>query len=103
MALAEARHVRPVREAHMDSLMLSIEAAAHGLGVAIGPSALVADDLATGRLIAPLAAPALVLEPFRVLAPADPAVQPAAILFRDWLIETAHAGDHRAGIVEGST
>ncbi|MCR9071197.1 MAG: LysR substrate-binding domain-containing protein [Alphaproteobacteria bacterium] len=89
LALAGGRHVRPIGELHLDGLMLSIEAAAHGLGVAIGPSALVADDIASGRLIAPIAAPRLVLEPFRVMVPADPIAHPAAIAFRDWLVETA--------------
>ena len=89
LALAEGRHVRPAGETHLDGLMLSIEAAAHGLGVAIGPSALVADDLASGRLIAPIGGPRLVLEPFRVLVPADPVGHPAAVAFRDWLVETA--------------
>lgn len=103
LALADARHVRPAGDTHLDGLMMSIEAAANGLGVAIGPSALVADDLAAGRLVAPLAAPRLVLEPFRVLVPADPVGLPAAAAFRDWLVETAER-DARAGAPpEGST
>jgi len=97
LALAGARHVRPAADLHLDGLMLSIEAAANGLGVAMGPSALVADDVTSGRLIAPLAGPQLVLEPFRVLAPADPAANPAATVFRDWLVETAER-DGGAGL-----
>lgn len=103
LALAEGRHVRPAGEMHFDGLMLTIEAAANGLGVAIGPAALVADDLATGRLIAPIAAPRLILEPFRVLVPADPVAQPAAVAFRDWLVETAEREGGSAATVEGST
>lgn len=103
LALAEGRHVRPVAEMHFDGLMLTIEAAANGLGVAIGPGALVADDLAAGRLVAPIAGPRLILEPFRVLVPADPIAHPAAIAFRDWLVETAERDGGQGATAEGST
>lgn len=38
-----------------DQTLMTIEAAAHGRGVALAPKAFVADDLASGRLIAPFA------------------------------------------------
>jgi LysR family glycine cleavage system transcriptional activator len=37
----------------LDHFYLAIQAAIDGLGVAMGPTALVADDLAAGRLVAP--------------------------------------------------
>lgn len=45
--------LRPIREATFEHFYLSLQAAVAGAGVAIGPVALVADDLASGALAAP--------------------------------------------------
>ena len=53
--LAKAGHgsLEPVASLTLDHFYLSIQAAIDGLGVAMGPSTLVEDDLRAGRLVAP--------------------------------------------------
>lgn len=75
----------PVSHQEFDHYFYMIEAAAAGLGVAIGPWAFVQRDLASGRLVAPLGfvdGQAAVV----ALTPLEGASQ-AAICFRDWLVE----------------
>jgi DNA-binding transcriptional LysR family regulator len=75
----------PVSEQEFDHYFYMLEAAAAGLGVAIGPWAFVQRDLASGRLVAPLgfvAGQATVV----ALTPLE-GVTEAAIVFRDWLVE----------------
>ena len=75
----------PVSQQEFDHYFYLIEAAAAGLGVAIGPWAFVQRDLASGRLNAPLgfvAGEASVVALTPVGGAAD-----MAICFRDWLVE----------------
>jgi DNA-binding transcriptional LysR family regulator len=75
----------PVSQQEFDHYFYLIEAAAAGLGVAVGPWAFVQRDLASGRLVAPLgfvAGEASVV----ALTPLEE-VNPAANIFRDWLVE----------------
>ncbi|KQV58614.1 MULTISPECIES: LysR substrate-binding domain-containing protein [unclassified Caulobacter] len=93
----------PVSEQEFDHYFYMLEAAAAGLGVAIGPWAFVQRDLASGRLVAPLGfAPGRA----RIVAVTPPeGATPEAALFRDWLLaegaSTPHppeaACDSRAG------
>lgn len=46
--------VQPARQSAFEHLSLAIEASANGLGVCVTPQHLVEDDIARGRLIAPL-------------------------------------------------
>lgn len=62
-----------------------LQAAASGLGVAIGPSALVEDDIAAGRLVAPFG----FVDNGRaclIMAPPQTAARPDARAFIDWLV-----------------
>lgn len=75
----------PVSQQEFDHYFYLIEAAAAGLGVAVGPWAFVQRDLASGRLTAPLGfvsgeATVVALTPIEGSAP-------AALRFRDWLVE----------------
>jgi DNA-binding transcriptional LysR family regulator len=75
----------PVSEQEFDHYFYMLEAAAAGLGVAIGPWAFVQRDLASGRLVAPLgfvAGQATIV----ALTPLE-GVTEEAIVFRDWLVE----------------
>jgi DNA-binding transcriptional LysR family regulator len=75
----------PVSEQEFDHYFYMLEAAAAGLGVAIGPWAFVQRDLASGRLVAPLgfvAGQATIV----ALTPLE-GVTEGAIVFRDWLVE----------------
>ncbi len=75
----------PASEQVFDHYFYMIEAAAAGLGVAIGPWAFVQRDLASGRLVAPLG---FTHGRARIVAvtPPDGATK-EALLFRDWLLE----------------
>lgn len=74
----------PASEQEFDHYFYMLEAAAAGLGVAIGPWAFVQRDLASGRLVAPLGfAPGQTW--IVALTPREEG-SPAALLFRDWLL-----------------
>lgn len=70
---------------------LALDAALQGLGVALGVSVLVEDDLAQGRLVAPfeLALPARCS--YWLVIPPRLAALPAVQAFRDWLVKEAGA------------
>ena len=84
----------PVSEQLFDHYFYMLEAAAAGLGVAIGPWAFVQRDLASGRLVAPLG-----FVPGRAIIVALTPVEgaaPAALLFRDWLVAEGASTPHPA-------
>jgi DNA-binding transcriptional LysR family regulator len=64
-----------------------LQAALDGLGVAMGPTALVADDLATGRLVAPFPGVTLPTRGYHAYLPNARADDRSAICFCRWLEE----------------
>lgn len=68
-----------------DHFYLTIQAAVDGLGVAMGPTALVADDLAAGRLVAPFPAVSLPARSYFAYIPEANGADPVITLFCDWL------------------
>lgn len=81
----ELDHLPPaVSEQEFDHYFYMIEAAAAGLGVAIGPWAFVQRDLASGRLVAPLGFTSGRAKIVAVTPP-DGATE-EALVFRDWLL-----------------
>jgi DNA-binding transcriptional LysR family regulator len=75
----------PSIERHFDHFSHALEAAAAGLGVAMAPWAFVADDVAAGRLVAPLGFLKL---PGRLTLVRPPGRHNAALeRFADWLVE----------------
>jgi len=69
-----------------DSLSLAFQAAIEGIGVAVGIEALVADDLARGRLVRPFAAARDSSRPFHLVWPTRKANDPRLRAFVDWLV-----------------
>ncbi len=65
---------------------MALEAALAGLGVALGRTTLVADDLAEGRLVAPLRRRVPSELRYSLLASARSATRPDVIAFRRWLV-----------------
>jgi LysR family glycine cleavage system transcriptional activator len=59
LARAHVAVFEPAASLTFDHFYLSLQAAADGAGVAMGPTALVADDLAAGRLVTPFTHPSL--------------------------------------------
>ena len=84
LARAGVPDLRPAGELRFEHLQFALQAALDGLGVALGPLALVAADLAAGRLARVLPrGPGLVLEPYCYGVPAD--AGPPARAFAGWL------------------
>ncbi len=68
-ALAGSPDIEPAASLTLDHFYLTIQAALDGLGVAMGPTALVAGDLQAGRLIAPFAGISLPTRNYHVYFP----------------------------------
>lgn len=91
----------PWKSLTLEHFYLTLQGALDGLGIAMGPTALVADDVAEGRLVHPFAGP--VLAPWRYFSYTataradDPAVQ----TFRRWLRQVGSLADAPAGAAPG--
>lgn len=59
LAAAGIPGLEPEAALTLDHFYLTLQAALDGIGVAMGPTALIADDLAQGRLVAPFTGPRL--------------------------------------------
>ena len=87
LAAAGAPDLAPVASLTLDHFYLTLQAALDGLGVAMGPTALVADDLATGRLVAPFPSVTLPTRGYHAYLPDARAGDRSAIAFCRWLEE----------------
>jgi LysR family transcriptional regulator, glycine cleavage system transcriptional activator len=85
--LAEAGEpaLRPDASLTFDHFYLTLQAAIDGLGVAMGPTALVADDLVAGRLIAPFPDVSLPARSYFAYLPEARRTDPHIAVFCDWL------------------
>lgn len=70
-----------------DHFYLALQAASDGLGVALGPLPIIADDLASGRLVAPIKGPALASPSYCWVISDDMKDDPAIAAFCAWLEE----------------
>jgi LysR family glycine cleavage system transcriptional activator len=91
MWLAAAGHpeIDSTRGPRFVQFGMSVEAAVKGLGVALGSTAVVSDDLATGRLVKPFD---LTLAPpfkYYLVCPERNADRPIVAAFRDWILREA--------------
>jgi LysR family glycine cleavage system transcriptional activator len=78
--------------------LLALEAAADGMGVTMGMPALAGSDLASGRLVAPLALTLPLKFAYYIVSGTDTAERADVVAFRDWLLAEARrpgAGDPR--------
>jgi LysR family glycine cleavage system transcriptional activator len=75
----------------LDHFYLSIQAAVDGLGVAMGPTALVSDDLAAGRLMTPFPQVSLPARTYFAYLPGHDRINPASTVFCDWLAKLAES------------
>ena len=77
-----------------DHFYLTLQAAADGLGIALGPLPILADELASGRLVAPLDGPKLEARGYWRVTPQARANDAAVRALCDWLdAEGQTAGD----------
>jgi LysR family transcriptional regulator, glycine cleavage system transcriptional activator len=79
--------LEPAGTLMFDHFYLTIQAALDGLGVAMGPTALIADDVAGGRLLLPFPAISLPARSYFAYLPAGRSDNPHSTLFCDWLEE----------------
>jgi len=74
-----------------DHFYLALQAAVDGLGVALGPLPLLDEELASGRLVAPLAGPLLDARGYWWVVRREVADAPLVVQFCRWLEEQASA------------
>ena len=93
MLAAGVKDFNDTRGLHFSQTSLAVQAAADGYGVALGESTLVADDLASGRLVKPfelsLRSPAQFA--YHLITRREAAERPMTKAFRNWIIAEAAA------------
>lgn len=72
--------------------VLALEAAADGLGVALGMPQVASFDLASGRLVAPFALRLPLAAAYYVGTPGDRRARPEVTAFREWILAEAARG-----------
>ncbi|MGU3340906.1 transcriptional regulator GcvA [Methylobacterium mesophilicum] len=80
----------PQASVTLEHFYLTLQAALDGLGVAMGPERLIADDVAAGRLTRPFAGPSLPARSYYTYVPETRADDPTVRAFCTWLTEAAH-------------
>ncbi|WP_144139739.1 transcriptional regulator GcvA [Paraburkholderia sp. BCC1884] len=85
LAQAQIGTLRPAAALTFDHFFLTLQAAIDGIGIAMGPTALVSDDLAAGRLLAPFAGPRLPSRSYCTYVADDKSNDELVVLFRAWL------------------
>ena len=78
--------LKPARDQVFEHFYFAIQAAIEGLGVAMGPLALVGDELREERLVAPIKEPAIRTRGYFVYAPETSSEAPAVTALRHWLV-----------------
>ena len=93
LAVAGAPALEPRGSVTLEHFYLTLQAAIDGLGVAIGPERLVADDVAEGRLTTPFAGPLLPARSYCAYIPETRLHDQAVLAFCDWLRRAAAESD----------
>jgi LysR family glycine cleavage system transcriptional activator len=78
--------LKPARDQVFEHFYFAIQAAIEGLGVAMGPLALVGDELREGRLLAPIKEPAIRTRGYFVYAQETTSEAAAVTALRQWLV-----------------
>jgi LysR family transcriptional regulator, glycine cleavage system transcriptional activator len=91
LTAAGVKGVDPDRGLRFDHTALAIQAALNGMGVAMGPSSLVGEDLASGRLVEPFDLELPTDSAYYFVVPEAAADQAKVKAFRRWLLEEAAA------------
>ncbi|QRE75714.1 transcriptional regulator GcvA [Methylobacterium aquaticum] len=89
LAAAGVPDLEPQASITLEHVYLTLQAALDGLGVAMGPTRLVADDVAAGRLMLPFAGPALPARSYYTYVPEARRDDPVVRAFCEWLATTA--------------
>lgn len=85
LASAEVPTLQPAAGVVFDHFYLTLQAAIDGLGIAMGPTALVASDLQAGRLVTPFTGPRLTSRSYCAYVPDQKLSDETVQLFCSWL------------------
>jgi LysR family transcriptional regulator, glycine cleavage system transcriptional activator len=86
LSAANVPTLKPAGEQVFEHFYFAIQAALEGLGVIMGPVALISDDLQSGRLVAPIREPVLKTRGYFFYAPEPMSDVPAINAIRNWLV-----------------
>ena len=93
LAAANVPDLKPAREQVFEHFYFAIQAALEGLGVIMGPVALISDELRAGRLLAPIGDPVLKTRGYFFYA-TQPSSNTAAITaLRNWLTSAGNIAE----------
>ena len=87
LAVVHHSRVVPAQSLELEHLYFCLQAAIDGIGVAMGYSALVATDIAAGRLVAPFGGVVLGTPGYFVITRAERQHDPVVKTFCEWLLE----------------
>jgi LysR family transcriptional regulator, glycine cleavage system transcriptional activator len=93
LTAAGVADLRPDRNQVFEHFYFAIQAAIEGLGVVMGPLALVGEELREGRLVAPIREPALRTRGYFVYAPETSSAAPAVTALRQWLVSAGRLAE----------
>jgi LysR family glycine cleavage system transcriptional activator len=91
--------LEPHRAVTLEHFYLTLQAALDGLGVAMGPTRLVRDDIEAGRLVTPFTGPELPARQYFAYVPDAGANDPGVRAFCDWLLQAARPTDPGTGLL----
>ena len=89
---AGAPELQAARHAEFDHVNLQLAAAVEGLGVTLASLPLIGRDIASGRLVCPIAAPTWRADDYTLVVNADRADDDAVIAFQQWITTMAGQG-----------
>jgi LysR family transcriptional regulator, glycine cleavage system transcriptional activator len=93
LAAANLPDLKPARDQVFEHFYFAIQAALEGLGVLIGPVALISAELRVGRLLAPIPEPAMRTRGYFFYAPEGSSDAPVIAALRKWLIGAGSAAE----------
>lgn len=93
LAAANVPELKPAHDQVFEHFYFAIQAAVEGLGVIMGPIALIADELRRGRLLAPIDEPAMRTRGYFVYAPEPSSNASAIVALRKWLVDAGSSAE----------
>jgi LysR family glycine cleavage system transcriptional activator len=102
LAAADALELERGRRHRFDDARLSIEAALHGHGVALGDTVTASGLLARGQLVAPFGLTVPAVDDFYVVCRNEMKSAPIVRVFIDWLFAEKAGADRSGDAVSGS-
>jgi LysR family glycine cleavage system transcriptional activator len=93
LAAANVVDLKPAREQVFEHFYFAIQAALEGLGVLMGPVALISDELRAGRLLAPIREPATRTRGYFVYVSEGSSDAPAITALRQWLVDAGSSAE----------